>query len=98
MRSERVLIGSVLFLAVGLGLIFGFCNGTTGFTFGYPFSATSLHVDITTTGVPALAGLALIGLGCLLLLLSLILGFTGAFAGQGQSYEAPIRRGEPFEE
>ncbi|MGA8730619.1 MAG: hypothetical protein WB608_17830 [Terracidiphilus sp.] len=94
MRSNRVLVGSVLFLAVGLGLIFGFCNGTTGFTFGYPFSATSLHIDITTTGVAALAGLALTGLGCLLLLLSLIL----AFAGQGQTYEAPIRRGEPFEE
>ena len=94
MRSGRVLVGSVLFLAVGLGLIFGFCNGTTGFTFGYPFSATSLHLDITTTGVPALAGLALTGLGCLLLLLSLIL----ALAGQGQSYEAPIRRVEPFEE
>ncbi len=64
MRSERVLIGSVLFLAVGLGLIFGFCNGTTGFSFGYPFSATSLHIDITTTGVPALAGMALTGFGC----------------------------------
>ena len=94
MRSERVLIGSVLFLAVGLGLIFGFCNGTTGFSFGYPFSATSLHIDITTTGVPALAGMALTGFGCLLLLLSLFL----ACAGQVQTFDAPVRRGEPFQE
>jgi uncharacterized membrane protein len=94
MRSNGVLIGSVVFLAVGLGLIFGFCHGTTGFTFGYPFSATSLHLDITTTGLPALAGLVLTGIGCLLLLLSFIL----AFGGQGRVYEAPIRRGEPFEE
>jgi hypothetical protein len=94
MRSNGVLIGSVVFLAAGLGLIFGFCHGTTGFTLGYPVSATSLHLDITTTGWPALAGLVSTAVGSLLLLLSFIL----AFAGQGRVYEAPIRRGEPFEE
>ncbi len=94
MRSGRFLIGSVVFLAVGLGVIFGFCHGNTGFTLGYPIAATSLHIEITTTGAPALAGVAVTAIGCLLLLLSFIL----AFVGPVQPYEAPIRRGEPFEE
>lgn len=94
MRSVRVLIGSVLFLAGGLGVIFGFCNGATGLSLGYPLSAVSLHIDITTTGVPALAGLALTGIGLLLLVLSLI----GAIAGRFRSHEPPGRRREPFEE
>jgi hypothetical protein len=94
MRSDRLLIGSVLLLAVGLDLIFGFCDGTTGLSLGYPFSATALHIDITTTGIPALAGMALTAVGCLLLIVSFIL----ASVGQVQSFEVPVRRGESFEE
>ncbi|MFZ0746760.1 MAG: hypothetical protein WAM85_20310 [Terracidiphilus sp.] len=94
MGSGRVLIGCVLCLAVGLGLILGFCSGTTGFSFAYPFSAASIHIDITTTGLPAVAGVVLTGIGCLLLVLALIM----SMAGQMASSETPVRREEPFQE
>jgi hypothetical protein len=94
-QVKGVLIVASLCLAAGVGLIFGFCNGTTGFNFGVPLSATSLHIDITTTGVPAVAGLALTLLGAFLLMVATIIAFVGMF----QRNEAPIaRREEPFAE
>jgi hypothetical protein len=56
MKSDRLVIFAAVFLAAGLGLIFGFTNGTTGMNVGYPFAESRLHVDITTTGLPALLG------------------------------------------
>ena len=49
MRAERPLIAAVVFLATGLSLIIGYCNGTTSFNGGYPLAASALHLDITTT-------------------------------------------------
>jgi hypothetical protein len=100
MRSDRILIGAVLFLAIGVGLICAYCNGTTGLSFGYPLAETSLHIDITTVGVPVLVGLPLIGVGLVLLLATLILAIVAQFhpAKPGRPVELSAKRREPFEE
>jgi len=94
MKPKRLLIGSMACLAVGLGVIFGFGQGTTNLSLGNSLSAASLHIDITTTGMPAAGGLALGGIALLLLLFALI----SAIAGVSRSKETPARREEPFQE
>jgi hypothetical protein len=100
MKSDRMVIGAVLFLAAGLGLLFGFTNGTAGVTLGYPFSATKLHLDITTTGIPVIAGLPLVAAGALLLLFALIAAIVSQFRRPelDHSPELPAKRQGPFEE
>ena len=78
MRSERPLIASVLFLATGLSLIFGYCNGTSSLNAAYPMAASVLHLDITTSGPAALGGITLTAIGVLLLIWALL----GAIVGQ----------------
>ena len=78
MRSERPLIASVLFLATGLSLIFGYCNGTSSLNAAYPMAASVLHLDITTAGPAALGGITLTAIGVLLLIWALL----GAIVGQ----------------
>jgi hypothetical protein len=67
MKSERLLIASVLCLSAGLGLIFGYCHGTAGASFGWPLDACSLQISTTTSGPGAIGGLALTVLGAFLL-------------------------------
>lgn len=78
MRSERPLIASVLFLATGLSLIFGYCNGTSSLNAAYPIAASVFHLDITTTGPAALGGITLTAIGLMLLAWALL----GAIFGQ----------------
>ena len=78
MKSERPLIASVLFLATGLSLIFGYCNGTSSLNAAYPIAASVLHLDITTSGPAALGGITLTAIGVLLLIWALL----GAIVGQ----------------
>jgi hypothetical protein len=78
MRSERPLIASILFLATGLSLIFGYCNGTSSFNAAYPVATSVFHLDVTTTGPAALGGIALTAIGLLLLTWALL----GAIVGQ----------------
>ena len=78
MRSERPLIASVLFLATGLSLIYGYCNGTSSLNAAYPIAASVLHLDITTSGPAALGGITLTAIGVLLLIWALL----GAIVGQ----------------
>jgi hypothetical protein len=100
MKSDRLVIGAVLFLAAGLGLLFGFCNGTTGLNLAYPFSGTNVHVDITTTGIPALAGLPLVAAGGLLLFIALIAAIISQFRRPESHHapELPAKRQAPFQE
>jgi hypothetical protein len=100
MKSDRITIAAVLFLAAGIGVIFAYGHGAATFSFGYPVSATSLHFDMTTTGVPALVGLPLVVIGTLLLLISLIVAIVSQFTGAGAapSRELELRRNQPFEE
>ena len=72
MKTGRLLMASFVALAIGLGLLFGYCNGTVGFSAGYPISGTSMKLDITTAGFPAIRGLLLTLIGSLLLVLSVI--------------------------
>lgn len=79
MKPDRPLILSVLLLAVGLGLVFGFCHGTAGVSAAYPFSGCSVNLCTTTTGPGALGGLMLVLLGALLLLWSFVLAIVAQF-------------------
>ena len=72
MRLDRIVIVAVVFLAIGLGLIFGYCHGTAGLKAGYPTSAAALELSITTTGLPALIGTAAVVMGVLTLLWALV--------------------------
>jgi hypothetical protein len=100
MKSDRWVIAAVLFLAAGLGLLFGFTDGTTSVNVGYPFSATKLHADITTTGIPALVGLPLVAAGALMLFFALIAAIVSQFRRPEPEHVSvvPSKRQEPFEE
>jgi len=91
-----VLVTSVVCLAIGIGMLFAFCHGNTGVQFAYPFSAASVHIDITTTGVPAVAGLILAVLGVFLLIIATVIALVGL---RRSGSNAPIRHRESaFEE
>ena len=95
MRSDRILIGAVLFVGVGLSLIFGYCNGTTGLNIGYPWSGTSVHIDITTTGIPVLIGMPLTVIGSALLLAALILAVVAQFQPAKRNLPAELSTNHP---
>ena len=100
MKSDRLVIFAVLFLCAGLGLIFGFTDGTTALNVGYPFSATRLHVDITTTGIPALVGIPLVAASAVLLFVALIAAIASQFRREEPvlTLDLPTKRREPFGE
>lgn len=91
MKPDRPLIFSVLFLAAGLFLIFGYCHGNTGFAAAYPFSGTLLHVQFEESGPGVLGGLALTALGALLLAWSFIAAIVSQ-VGLLMESEAPDER------
>ena len=96
-----LIIVSIACLAIGVGLIFHYCNGTTNFSFAYPVSGTSLHIDITTTGAPALIGLLLTMLGAFLVIITWVLALVRPLS-RPQTLpprgDEPHRREEPFAE
>jgi hypothetical protein len=94
---KPLLLVSVVCLAVGLGVVFGYCHGTTGVTLGDSLASVSVHIDITTNGVPVLVGLPLTFVGALLLFIAWILAIFGG-RRRGVVEPAPRRRGEPFQE
>jgi len=100
MKSNRLVIAATLFLAAGVALLFGFTSGTTGFTLGYPFSATKLHLDITTTGIPALAGVPLLAAGALLLFMAFVAAIVSQYSQPDPHDIADLRskRQDPFDE
>jgi hypothetical protein len=71
MRPDRPVIGGVVCLATGVALIVAYCHGNTGANLAYPFSASTLHIDFTTTGPAVLGGLFFTALGVLFLVWSL---------------------------
>jgi hypothetical protein len=86
------LIVSILFLAGGLTLIFGYAHGTAGLSAALPIAGSTLNINVNTAGLPALGGIALLAIGVLFLLWALI----AAIAGQlmlfaGGSYKGPSK-------
>jgi hypothetical protein len=72
MNSERSLIASVIFLLIGLGLIFGYCHGTVGLSGAYPIAGAALEISIKTTGWPAMVGVVTTLIGLVLLAVALV--------------------------
>lgn len=68
-----ILISAVICLAVGIGVLFAFCHGNTGVQFALPLSTASVHIDMTVTGVPAMAGFVLTILGAFLLIVATLI-------------------------
>jgi hypothetical protein len=90
MRSDRPLIISVLLLATGLGLTFGYCTGNVGMNASYPLAGASFKLAVATYGPAAVGGPALIFLGLLVLLWALlcaIFGQIGLFGGEATERE-----------
>jgi hypothetical protein len=56
MKTSRLLIAAFLLLATGVLLICNYTHGDAGFNFGIPITGTAVHVNLTTTGWPALIG------------------------------------------
>jgi hypothetical protein len=90
MNCQRSLIASVIFLTLGLGLVFGYCHGTVGFGAAYPISGTALQFSITTTGLPALAGSISTLLGVLLLIVALLQAVIGEVPWHGENVKAAL--------
>jgi hypothetical protein len=79
MRAAPPVIGAVVFLGIGLGLIFGYCHGTTSFSFAYPLSGSLLHVDFTTGGPAVLGGMICTAIGVFLLIWAFFAAFADLF-------------------
>ena len=90
MNSERSLIAAAVLLGLALGLIFGYCHGTIGFSAAYPVSGAALQVSINTTGLPATAGLASTLVGVLLLLVALIQAIVNQVHWPGESSKTAV--------
>jgi len=76
---KGLLVISVICLAIGVGLIFGYCSGTAGLSFGDSLSGSTIHIDITTAGIPMLCGVVLTGGGTFLLVIAWVIAFIGLF-------------------
>jgi hypothetical protein len=92
MRVDRPLLGAILFLGSGLGLIIGYCHGTTGFSAAYPFSGSMLHIDMTTTGPGVLGGLALMVVGALFLVWATLAAIVSLFTWNAAPRERLMAR------
>ncbi len=91
MRPDRPLIASVVFLATGLSLIFGYCTGATSFNAAYPIASSALHLDITTIGPAAVGGLALVALGLLLMTWALLAAIVSQIGLLARNTREPDR-------
>ena len=91
-RSDGPLILAMVFLGTGLGVLIGFCNGTTGFSASYPLTGSILHVEMTTTGVGVMGGLAATAIGVLLLAWAVMAAIVSLIAGPRVARERYVER------
>jgi hypothetical protein len=92
MNCERSLIASIVFLATGLGLIFGYCHGTIGLSGAYPVAGAALEVSIKTTGLPAITGVAATLIGVVLLIVALVQAVVGLVHFPGEKSAAVVTK------
>jgi hypothetical protein len=97
MKSDGPIILAVLLLAAGLTLIFTYGVGTAGMNAAYPVSAASLNLSIATAGPAAMGGIALLGVGLLVLVWALLCAFVGLFRTDGWGRDRAERRMERLE-
>ena len=94
MRSDRPLILSVLLLAAGLWLIFGYCHGNAGINVAYPFAGASVRLQLATYGPAAVGGPLLTLVGLLVMAWALfcaIMAQFGLTAGEDDRVNKPAR-------
>ena len=70
MKTSRLLLLAFLLLAIGIWVIASYCHGDAGFDAGIPVDGTKVHIDITTTGYPALIGVPCVLFGAFFLCLA----------------------------
>jgi hypothetical protein len=92
MRSDRPLVLAVIFLGAGLGVLIGYCNGSTGFSASYPFTGSILHLDMTTTGVGVVGGMVATAIGLLLLVWAFLAAIVSLFTGPSLARERVVER------
>lgn len=73
MNREKLTLGSVLFLAIGVTWIISFWNGSVGFNAAHPVAGSKFAMDVTVTGWPALGGVVLSGIGVIMLLFTAVM-------------------------
>jgi hypothetical protein len=56
------------------------CHGATGFSIVYPFSSSTLHLDLTTNGPAVIGGIFLTAIGVLFLVWSLFAAIVSQIA------------------
>ena len=93
-----VLVVAVACMAAGLFVIFYFCNGTTGLQFGYPLSACSIHIDITTTGAGVPIAVGLTFTGAFLLIVAAVIALIGMFRSRRDIAPPTRHRDSAFED
>jgi Na+-transporting methylmalonyl-CoA/oxaloacetate decarboxylase gamma subunit len=92
MKPDRPIIISTLFLAGGLTLIFGYANGTAGLSAAFPIANSILHVNVNAAGPAALGGIALLGIGVVLLVWALLVALVSQVMQLGGSDRESERR------
>lgn len=96
MRADRPLLGAVLFLACGITLILAYCSDATTFTAAFPFTGSTLHIDVLTNGPGAVGGVVLTAVGLLFLLWAVLAAIVGQigqlFSGRHEDPETLLDR------
>ncbi len=90
MNCERSLIGSVVFLLIGLGLLFGDCHGTIGLSGAYPIAGAAIEVSVKTTGWPAIVGVSATLIGVVLLVVALVQALVAQVRWPGEKPAAVL--------
>lgn len=95
---KSLLLISVVLLAAGVSILVTYCHGTTSMNVAFPLSGTSLHIDITTTGTPALSGVPLTLLGAILLVIAWFRALFSRSKRPAAEAMPQVRREEPFKQ
>ena len=100
MRMGRVLMAAVLSLGAGLWVLFNYCSGNAGVNFSSEVAGNKVSLDLTTTGIPMLVGVPLVGIGLFLMLIAFIGAIVAQFRRPREVVreDTSARREIPFEE